>query len=124
MAPSFWVCPLCEGLAVYDSPFGRGQCKFGEVVVPLTVVNDTTGHCVAPRRSELAAPPEPGWYLEVYVTLSLNGQDFGPTPPPEQALFTYYAPPQTDGASGILLVGARFAWLLGRQRWRPWWRRR
>ena len=81
-----------EGFENSPASSSRAACRFGDVAVPFTIVNDTAGECVAPRRAELAAPPAPGWYLQVYVTLSLNGQDYGPDQ--DGAAFTYYAPPR------------------------------
>ena len=85
---------VMRGAGFENSPPSRSLalCRFGDVAVPFTIVNDTAGECVAPRRAELAAPPEPTWYLRVHVTLSLNGQDYGPEQ--DSAAFTYYARPR------------------------------
>ncbi len=85
---------VMRGAGFENSPASvtSAACRFGDVAVPFTIVNDTAGECIAPRRAELAAPPAPGWYLQVYVTLSLNGQDYGPDQ--DNAGFTYYAPPR------------------------------
>lgn len=84
------------GLSAHASPFGLEACRFGDVAVALHVVNDTTGHCIAPSHEGSPLPDgyAPGWSSVVYVTVALNGQDFGPVPPPLEAAYTYYAPPR------------------------------
>ena len=73
------------GLRNFESPHGRGTCRFGTTIVPMTVHNDSAAVCRSPT-----APPGAG---VVSLLVALNGDDFGPLPAPAATAYQYYEAP-------------------------------